>query len=326
MRIVTATTPGGPEVLAIREAQSPKPSATQVLIKVHAAGLNRADLLQRRGKYPPPPGAPEHPGLEIAGEVVECGAEVQEFRAGQRVCALVSGGGYAEFCTADAGQVLALPSGMSFVDAASFPEACFTVWTNVFAIAGLATGETLLVHGGSSGIGVMAIQIASARGHRIFTTVGSSEKVRFCEALGAYKAINYREEDFVTVVNDATGGTGVNVIFDMIGGSYLQRNVDSLAIDGRLVMIATQGGVRGELDVLKVMQRRLHVTGSALRGRSPQFKRHIRDELLTHVWPFIASGKIRAVVDRVFEFEKAADAHAYMEQGGHIGKIVLRLS
>ena len=326
MKIISITSPGAPEVLAIREAQGPKPSATQVLIKVHAAGLNRADLLQRQGKYPPPPGAPEHPGMEVAGEITECGAEVREFAVGQRVCALVPGGGYAEFCAADAGQVLAIPQGMSFVDAAALPEACFTVWTNVFEIAGLAPGESLLVHGGSSGIGVMAIQIANVRGHRIFTTAGSPEKVRFCEELGAFIAINYREEDFVAVINGATGGTGVNVIFDMIGGSYLKRNVDALATDGRLVMIATQGGVRGELDVLKVMQRRLHVTGSALRGRSSEFKRHIRDQLLTYVWPFVANGKIRAVVDRVFDFEKAADAHAYMEQGGHIGKIILRMS
>jgi NADPH2:quinone reductase len=200
------------------------------------------------------------------------------------------------------------------------------VWTNVFDIAGLSPGETLLVHGGSSGIGVMAIQIAKIRGHEIFTTAGSPEKVRFCEQLGAHRAINYREEDFVAVVNGATGGAGVNVIFDMIGGSYLKRNVDTLAVDGRLVMIATQGGVRGELDVVKVMQRRLRITGSTLRSRSNQFKRRIRDELLEHVWPAVCSGNIKAVVDRVFAFEQTADAHAYMEQGGHIGKIVLRIS
>jgi NADPH2:quinone reductase len=215
---------------------------------------------------------------------------------------------------------------MNFVDAAALPEACFTVWTNVFEIAGLGPGESLLVHGGSSGIGVMAIQIAKVRGHKVFTTAGSSEKVRFCEELGADKGINYREDDFVAAISRETRGAGVNVILDMIGGTYLQRNADALASDGRLVMIATQGGVRGELDVLRVMQRRLRITGSALRGRSVEFKRHIRDALLTHVWPFVASGKIRAVVDRVFEFEHANEAHAYMEQGGHIGKIVLRMS
>ena len=326
MKIISITTPGGPEVLKVAETDTPKPSSSQVLIKIQAAGLNRADLLQRQGKYPPPPGAPEHPGLEVAGEIVACGADVREFFMGQRVCALVAGGGYAEFCAADAGQVLPIPEGMAFVDAAALPEACFTVWANVFEIAGLSPGETLLVHGGSSGIGVMAIQIAKFRGHEIFTTAGSSEKVRFCEQLGARRAINYREEDFVAVVNAETGGAGVNVIFDMIGGSYLKRNVDTLAVDGRLVMIATQGGARGELDVVKVMQRRLRITGSALRSRSNQFKRHIRDELVEHVWPSVCSGKIKAVVDRVFSFEQAADAHAYMEQGGHIGKIVLRLS
>jgi putative PIG3 family NAD(P)H quinone oxidoreductase len=326
MRIVTATTPGGPEVLVVREAETPRPLNTQVLIKVHAAGLNRADLLQRQGKYPPPSGAPDHPGLEVAGEVVECGANVTEFTVGQKVCALLAGGGYAEYCVADAGQVLAIPENMSFVDAAALPEACFTVWTNVFEIGGLAQGESLLVHGGTSGIGVMAIQIAVARGHATFATAGSLEKVRYCEELGARKAINYRDEDFVTVTKSLTDGVGVNVILDMIGGNYLQRNVETLANEGRLVMIATQSGTRGELDVLKVMQRRLHITGSTLRGRSAQFKRHVRDQLLSHVWPFVESGKIRPVVDRAFQFEEAVDAHAYMERGGHIGKIVLRVS
>ncbi len=325
MRIITAKTRGGPEVLSIAEAETPTPSAQQVLIKVHAAGLNRADLMQREGKYPPPPGAPEHPGLEVAGEIVACGADVSEFAVGQRVCALLTGGGYAEHCIADVGQVLPIPDEMDFVHAAALPEACFTVWTNVYEIANLSAGESLLVHGGTSGIGVMAIQIATARGHIAFATAGSKEKVAFCEQLGAHRAINYRDQDFVAVTREATHGAGVNVILDMIGGSYLSRNLDALAIDGRLVMIATQGGTKGELDVLKIMQRRLRVTGSTLRSRSIAFKRHIRDQLRTHVWPDIELGKIRPIVDRVFDFEAAAEAHAYMERGSHIGKIVLRV-
>jgi NADPH:quinone reductase len=325
MKIISITSPGGSEVLKVTETETPTPSSTQVLIKVHAAGLNRADLLQRQGKYPPPVGAPDHPGLEVAGEILECGAEVREYKVGQRVCALLAGGGYAEYCVADAGQVLPMPQTMSFADAASLPEACFTVWTNVFEIARLSSGETLLVHGGTSGIGVMAIQIASALGHATIATAGSSRKVRFCEELGACKAINYREDDFVALSKSVTQGAGVNVILDMIGGAYLSRNVDALANDGRLVMIATQGGTRGDVDVLKVMQRRLHITGSTLRGRSVEFKRHIRDQLLIHVWPLIESGKIRPIVDRVFGFAQASEAHAYMEEGSHIGKIVLRI-
>jgi NADPH2:quinone reductase len=326
MKIISITSPGGPDALALTQAEIPGPLANEVLIKVHAAGLNRADLLQRQGKYPPPPGAPEYPGLEVAGEVIQCGANVQEFQVGERVCALLAGGGYAEYCVVDAGQVLPIPPHLTFLEAASLPEACFTVWTNVFAIAQLSAGERLLVHGGTSGIGVMAIQMAHALGHEVFATAGSPQKVRVCEQLGAKLGINYRAADFVPTIREATAGAGVNVILDMIGGSYLQRNVDALAVDGRLVIIATQGGTRGELDVAKVMQRRVRVTGSTLRGRSPEFKRKIRDDLLAHVWPQIDKGQIRPVVDQVFAFEKAADAHDYMERGGHIGKIVLRLS
>ena len=254
---------------------------------------------------------------------MQVGAAVSDFKPGDAVCALLQGGGYAEYCATNAGQVLPIPDALNFVEAASLPEAYFTVWSNVFEFGRLQPGETLLVHGGSSGIGVAAIQLAKARGHKVFTTAGTDDKCRFCEELGAYKAINYRTEDFVTVLASQTEGTGVNVVLDMVGGDYVSRNLQALAAEGRLVMIATQGGVKGEIDVLRIMQRRLVVTGSTLRARSSAFKRQIRVKLAQHVWPLIANGVIRPVVDKVFSFDRAADAHAYMESGVHKGKIVL---
>lgn len=323
MRVIEIVAPGGPEALALSQRELPAVGDADVLIKVAAAGVNRADLLQRRGHYPPPPGAPAHPGLEVAGMIVEVGRAVREFKAGDRVCALLQGGGYAEYCAVNAGQALRIPGALDMIHAASLPEAYFTVWSNVFEIGGLQTGESLLVHGGASGVGVAAIQLAVARGHTVFATAGSEDKLRFCESLGAKRAIDYKNEDFVGALAEQTGGRGVDVILDIVGGDYLARNLQALADDGRLVMIAAQGGVRGELDVLRVMQRRLTVTGSTLRGRSVEFKRHIRARLQQHVWPLFVEKRIRAVVDKVFPLAQAAAAHAYMEAGAHKGKIVL---
>ena len=323
MRVIEVSSPGGPDALTLADRPAPSVGDNEVLIKVAAAGLNRADILQRRGHYPSPPGAPPNPGLEAAGVVAQVGAAVREFTVGDRVCALLPGGGYSEYCAVNVGQVLPIPGSLDMIEAASLPEAYFTVWSNVFEFGRLQPGESLLVHGGSSGIGVAAIQLAAARGHAVFTTAGSDEKRRFCEGLGAQRAIDYKSEDFVAVLAAETGGQGVNVILDMIGGGYVARNLQALATEGRLVMIATQGGVKGEIDVLRIMQRRLVVTGSTLRARSSDFKRAIRDQLATHVWPLVATGRIRPIVDKVFPFERASDAHAYMESGAHKGKIVL---
>jgi NADPH:quinone reductase len=325
MKVIEIRQPGGPEALVVADWPQPSIGTDEVLIRVAAAGLNRADLLQRRGMYPPPPGAPLNPGLEVAGTVAAVGEAVRDFKPGDAVCALLAGGGYAEYCAVPSAQVLPVPAGVSLVDAASLPEAYFTVWSNVFEFGRLQPGERLLVHGGSSGIGVAAIQLASARGHTVITTAGSDDKCRFCEQLGAAVAIDYKSKDFVKEVAAATGKQGVDVILDMIGGSYVQRNLQALATEGRLVMIATQGGLQGEVDVLRIMQQRLVVTGSTLRARSVEFKRAMRDRLQQHVWPLVASGRIRPIVDKVFAFEEAAAAHAYMESGAHKGKILLRL-
>jgi len=326
MKVIDVPQPGGPEALVLAERPVPQPGPAEVLIEVAAAGLNRADILQRRGFYPSPPGAPSSPGLEVAGTIVGVGADVTEFKVGDAVCALLQGGGYAEYCSVDAGQVLPIPGSLDMIEAASLPEAMFTVWSNVFGFGRLQAGETLLVHGGSSGIGVTAIQLAVALGHTVFATAGSAEKCRFCESLGARRAIDYKTEDFVGEIAAATGGHGVDVVFDMVGGSYVPRNLQVLATEGRLVMIATQGGAKGEIDVLRIMQQRLVITGSTLRPRSAQFKRSIRDQLLQKVWPLLAAGRIRPVVDSVFALAEAGQAHARMESSEHKGKIILALS
>lgn len=323
MRVIDVPQPGGPDALVVAQRPTPTPQASEVLIQVAAAGINRADVLQRKGGYPPPPGAPTYPGLEVAGVVAAAGSAVREFKVGDKVCALLQGGGYAEYCTADEGQVLPVPGSLSMIEAASLPEAYFTVWSNVFGFGRLQPGETLLVHGGSSGIGVAAIQLAKALGHTVFTTAGSDEKCRFCEQLGARRAINYKTEDFAAVIGEATGKQGVNVVLDMVGGSYLSKNLSCLAVEGRLVMIATQGGTKGELDLLRIMQRRLVVTGSTLRSRDVTFKRSIKERLLNVVWPLLARGDIKPIVDRVYPLERASEAHAYMESSAHRGKIVL---
>jgi NADPH:quinone reductase len=326
MKIVDVPQPGGPEALVVAQRPTPTPKDSEVLIKIAAAGVNRADVLQRKGHYPPPPGAPAYPGLEAAGVVAEVGSAVTEFKVGDKVCALLQGGGYAEYCAVDAGQVLPVPGSLSLIEAASLPEAYFTVWSNVFGFGRLQPGETLLVHGGSSGIGVAAIQLASALGHTVLTTAGSDEKCRFCEQLGAKRAINYKTEDFVEVVAEQTGKKGVDVLLDMIGGSYLAKNIASLATEGRLVVIATQGGAKGDVDLLRILQRRLILTGSALRSRDVQFKRAVKARLLEVVWPLLASGAIKPIVDRVFELANACGAHAYMESSHHRGKIVLEVA
>lgn len=326
MKAIDIAQPGGPEVLTLVEQALPTVGATEVLIRVTAAGLNRADVLQRRGRYPPPPGAPTHPGLEVSGHVAAVGSDVTRFKVDDAVCALLQGGGYAEYVAVDERQVLPIPKGVSAVDAAALPEACFTVWSNIIDRGCLSGEDTLLVHGGASGIGTMAIQLATALGHTVFATAGSEEKCRFCERLGATRAIDYRREDFVEAIAALTQGRGADVVLDIVGGSYLERNIRALAEEGRLVVIATQGGTLGELDVLQLMRRRLTVTGSTLRNRSVQFKDRIRRELEERVWPMIKSGKIKPIVDRVFPLAEAAAAHAYMESGAHKGKIVLQVS
>lgn len=323
MRVIDIGAPGGPEALRLVERPTPHPGPGEVLIKIAAAGLNRADLLQRRGRYPPPPGTPNWPGLEVAGTVAAVAPDVTGFQPGDTVCALLAGGGYAEYCVVPPGQVLPLPAGLDLIGAASLPEAYFTVWSNVFDLAQLQAGQSFLVHGGSSGIGVAAIQLARARGARVYATAGSDERCRFCEALGADRAINHRSEDFVAVLRQA--GVGVDVVLDIIGGDYLPRNLETLAGGGRIVVIATQSGTSAQLDLLKLMLKRATLTGTTLRSMPVAFKAAIKAALLREVWPLFGDGRLRPVVDRVFPLEQAAEAHAYMESGAHRGKIVLQI-
>jgi NADPH2:quinone reductase len=323
MQVIEIQKPGGPEVLVAAERPRPSPKAGEVLIRVAAAGVNRPDVLQRTGNYPVPAGASDIPGLEVAGTIVEGDTQGSGLALGERVCALVQGGGYAEYCAAPIGQCLPIPGGLSDAEAASLPETFFTVWTNVFDRARLAPGETLLVQGGSSGIGVAAIQLAHALGHRVFATAGSAEKVAACEELGAERGINYHTEDFAAVVAELTGKKGVDVILDMIGGSYLPREINCLADDGRIALIALLGGAKAELDLSQVLRRRLTVSGSTLRPRPVAFKAAIAARLLEHVWPLIEAGSIKPVVFKTFALTDAAAAHRLMESSQHIGKIVL---
>jgi len=316
---------GGPELLQPVRRPVPRPGAGEVLIRVAAAGVNRPDVLQRRGFYPPPPGAPSIPGLEAAGEIVACGEGVQAELVGQPVCALVAGGGYAEYCPAPAGQCLPVPDALSMVEAAAMPETLFTVWTNVFERAFAKEGDLVLVHGGTSGIGTMAIALGGLFGLRVIVTCGSDEKCRRAEALGALHAINYRDQDFVAEVKRLTEGAGVNIVLDMVGGDYLPRNLDCLAEEGRHVSIAVQRGATGELNLAKVMQRRLTLTGSTLRPRSAAFKSLVADELAGSVWPFVEKGRLKPIIHATFPLAGAADAHRLMESGDHVGKIVLEV-
>ena len=315
--------PGEPEVLVPAERPKPAPAAGEVLIKVAAAGVNRPDVFQRRGRYPPPPGASDIPGLEVSGTIAALGADVHDWRVGDPVCALVTGGGYAELCAAPAPQCLPVPRGMDLITAAAIPETFFTVWTNVFERGRLQAGESILVHGGSSGIGTTAIQLAHARGSRVFATAGSAEKCAACERLGAERAVNYREADFVAVIRELTAGRGVDVVLDMVGGDYFQRNIDALGLEGRLVEIATLHGVKAELNIQTIMQRRLTITGSTLRARPVADKGAIAAALRQHVWPLLESGAVKPIVHATFPLRDAAEAHRVMESSAHIGKLLL---
>lgn len=322
MRAVEITEPGGPDVLKITERPIPEAGNGQIVIKVAYAGVNRPDALQRAGAYAPPPGASDLPGLEASGEVVAVGPGVSEFAVGDQVCGLLPGGGYAEYVATPAAHCLPVPAGLDLKQAACLPETCFTVWSNVFTRGGLQAGERFLVHGGSSGIGTTAIQLASQLGARVFTTAGSDEKCQACLDLGAERAINYRDEDFVSVLK-AEGGA--NLILDMVGGDYIPRNIKTLANDGRLVQIAFLSGPKVELNFAQIMTRRLTVTGSTLRPQSDQAKARIAQDLREVVWPLIEAGKFAPVMDSEFELADAAQAHARMESSGHIGKIVLKV-
>jgi len=325
VRAIAISCPGGPDMLVPVERPVPQPGPGEVLIKVSAAGVNRPDVLQRQGHYAPPPGASDLPGLECAGEIVAGDATAGGFKPGDKVCALVAGGGYAEYCVAPVGQCLPIPAGCDEIQAAGLPETYFTVWSNVFDRARLSAGETLLVHGGASGIGTTAIQIAVALGHTVYATVGSDARVRAVEKLGAALGINYRTQDYVQEIRRATDARGVDVILDMVAGDYLNRNLRCLADDGRTVVIALLGGAKATLDVNEMLRRRLTLTGSTLRPRSVEFKTQIARSLRQTVWPLFEQGRVRPIVHATFPLEDAAQAHAMMERGEQIGKIVLTL-
>lgn len=323
MRAVIAAEPGGPEVLSVAEIADPEPGPGEVVLDVAAAGLNRADLLQRQGHYPPPPGESEVIGMECSGTVAALGPGVEGWSVGEEACALLAGGGYAERVVVPAGQLMPLPAGVDLVSAAALPEVACTVWSNVFMVAGLQPQETLLVHGGAGGIGSFAIQLAHRLGARVATTAGSPDKLAACAALGADVAIDYREQDFVAVLKDATDGHGADVILDNMGAKYLARNVDALATEGRLVIIGMQGGVRAELDIGRLLRKRGAVIATNLRGRPREEKAAICASVVEHVWPLVAEGLVRPVVGGTFALAEAADAHAYLESGEHSGKILL---
>ena len=323
MSVVDITEPGPPEALQIGTRSVPVPGAGEVLIRVAAAGVNRADTMQRKGNYPPPPGASDIPGLEVSGTLAAVGERVSGLAVGDEVCALLTGGGYAEYCLAPAPQCLPIPAGVSLIEAAALPEAYATVWTNVLDRGRLQAGESLLVHGGSSGIGTVAIQLAKLFGARVFATAGTPAKCAACVQLGAERAIDYRAEDFVAVLHEATGGRGVDVVLDMIGGAYLPRNVASLATEGRLVIIALMEGAKAELDLARLMSRRLTVTGATLRARSIEQKAEIMLALRARVWPRFASNELRPIVHATYPLADAAEAHRVMESSVHTGKLLL---
>ncbi|MCE9648785.1 MAG: NAD(P)H-quinone oxidoreductase [Parvibaculum sp.] len=325
MTAIAITKPGGPEVLVPHEMARPEPGHGEILIRVEAAGVNRPDTIQRMGFYAPPPGSPDTPGLEIAGEVVAAGPGVTAWKIGDRVCALVGGGGYAQFCVAHESHALPVPKGFSAIEAAALPETFFTVWTNVFERAGLKGGETLLVHGGSSGIGTTAIQLGRMFGARVFATAGSADKCAACVDLGAEAAINYRERDFVAETKTLTGNRGVDVILDMVGGDYIARNIQAAAQDGRIVSIAFLNGSTAEINFMPVMLKRLTLTGSTLRPRSIEEKASIARALREKVWPLLDAGRVKPRIDATFPLAQASKAHELMEKSSHIGKIVLTL-
>ncbi|SNB77951.1 MULTISPECIES: NAD(P)H-quinone oxidoreductase [unclassified Agrobacterium] len=327
MRFIDLPSHGGPEVMQLSQAPLPKPAKGEILVKVEAAGVNRPDVAQRQGAYPPPRDASPILGLEIAGDVVALGEGVDEFKLGDKVCALANGGAYAEYCTVPAGQALPFPRGYDAIKAAALPETFFTVWANLFQMAGLTEGESVLIHGGTSGIGTTAIQLAKAFGAEVYATAGSAEKCEACVKLGAKRAINYREEDFAEIVKSETGGKGVDVVLDMIGAAYFEKNLAALAKDGCLSIIAFLGGATAEkVNLTPIMVKRLTVTGSTMRPRTADEKRAIRDDLIAEVWPLIESGQVAPVINRVFTLDEVAEAHRLMESSNHIGKIVMRVS
>jgi NADPH2:quinone reductase len=323
MTAIEITTPGGPDVLKPARVPTPQPGSGQILVKVAAAGVNRPDLMQRAGSYPPPPGHSPLPGLEIAGEVAAVGDGVTRWKLGDKVCALVNGGGYAEYCIAEEPIALPIPANLDMVHAGAIPETFFTVWNNVFERGRLAAGEWLLVHGGTSGIGTTAIQLAKALGANVIATAGSAEKSKACLELGADRAINYRTEDFVAAAREATGGKGPDVTLDMVGGDYTERNIAAAAEEGRIVQIAVLGGAEVKINIARLMMKRLTLTGSTLRPRTRAAKAGFARALETQVWPLLAAGKVKVVMDSTFALAKAADAHRRLETGAHIGKVVL---
>jgi NADPH2:quinone reductase len=325
MTVVGISKPGGPEVLVPETRAVPTPGPGEILIKVEAAGVNRPDVAQRSGSYPPPPGASDLPGLEVAGEVVALGAGASRHRLGDKVMSLVAGGGYAQYCIAQDAQAMTVPPALSMLEAGALPETLMTVWHNVFERGGLKSGETLLIHGGSSGIGTMAIQLATAFGSKVIVTVGSQDKADACLKLGAIRAINYKSEDFVAVTKEVTGGQGANVILDMVGGSYIEQNYDAAAMDGRIVQIAFLGGPKATVNFTKLMVKRLTHTGSTLRPRSNGDKAAIVAAIEAKVMPYLREGRIKPLMDSTFPLEKASEAHARMETSAHIGKIVLKV-
>jgi putative PIG3 family NAD(P)H quinone oxidoreductase len=326
MRFINISKHGGPEVMEIKEGEAPDPGKGEVLIRVHAAGVNRPDVMQRQGLYPPPPGASPILGLEVSGEVVAVGDDVSAWSVSDRVCALTNGGGYAEYVAVPAGQCLPLPAGLPLEEAAALPETFFTVWTNVFDRAMLKPGERFLVHGGSSGIGTTAIQMAKALGSKVFTTAGNAEKCAICLRLGADVAVNYTEQDFVKVINEATNGQGVDVILDMVGGDYVARNLELAAMDGRIANISFLKGSQVEIDMMQVLRKRLIITGSTLRPRTPEAKADIAQKLRTQIWPLIESKAIKPLIAARFPLMDAAESHQLMESSKHIGKIILMVA
>lgn len=324
MKAIVIEKPGAPDVLQYKERPQPEPQAHELLVKVAAAGVNRPDVAQRKGHYPPPPGAsPDIPGLEIAGTVVATGENCSRFKVGDKVCALVTGGGYAEYCVVPEGQALPVPANLSLTEAASLPETFFTVWSNVFDRGRLQPGESLLIHGGSSGIGVAAIQLAHTWGATVYVTAGTDDKCIYCEKLGATKAVNYKTEKFGDVLRQATHGKGIDVILDMIGGDYTPVNLELLAEEGRLVLINVMRGDETPVKLSAVMRKRLTITGSTLRARDTAFKTAIARQLEKNVWPWLASGKVKPIIYKTFPMEAAAEAHTLMESSAHIGKIIL---
>jgi putative PIG3 family NAD(P)H quinone oxidoreductase len=325
MTVVEIAAPGGPEQLKPARRPIPQPGEGEVLVRVAAAGVNRPDVMQRQGRYPPPPGASDLPGLEIAGEIVALGPKVTGKSVGDAVTALLPGGGYAAYAVAAAPLCLPVPQGISMVEAAAIPETFFTVWTNLFDRGRCKPGETVLIHGGTSGIGTTAIQLAAAWGARVFATAGSDDKARACERLGAVRGINYRTEDFVEVMRAQTGGKGVDVILDMVAGSYVPRNLDIAALEGRIVVISLLGGSRAEINMGLILTKRLTLTGSTLRARTVAQKAEVADAVHKHIWPLLSAGRVRPVIHATFPLAEAAEAHRLMETSNHIGKIVLTI-